>query len=37
MYQTSRVIIENTLESIEPLIAYVQSVAKQLKLNEKER
>ena len=37
MYETSKIVIQNNLDSIEPLIAYIQSVAKQLKLNEKER
>jgi len=37
MYETSKIVIQNNLDSIEPLIAYIQSVARQLKLNEKER
>ena len=37
MYKTSKIIIENSLESIEPVIEYVKSVATMLKLNEKEQ
>lgn len=37
MYETSKVIIQNDIDSIEPIIEYVRSIGRQLKLNNKER
>jgi len=37
MYETSKVIIKNNFDSIEPVIAYVSSIASLVELNEKEK
>jgi len=37
MYETSKIIIHNNLDSIEPVVEYVRSVANQLELNAKEK
>jgi len=36
MYTTAKIVIENNLDSIEPLTAFIANVAEQLQLNEKE-
>ena len=36
MYTTAKIVIENNLDSIEPLTAFIASVAEQLQLNKKE-
>jgi serine/threonine-protein kinase RsbW len=37
MYKTSKVIIKNNFDSIEPLVAYVNSIGSLVELNEKEK